>query len=222
MNPRTALASLILVPALLLNSACQASSGSAKAESTAMSMDGLQKAIETLKAKVNAAAGSLATVVEKGGVDPKGPFEQYKKDVEAVVDGLSKAESNLKSIRSQGAKYFAEWEKQASTIKDEDLKKTAQERRARLSKAIEDVSTAMDAAREEIKPFVTSIQDVQTYLSNDLTPAGIESIGGKSKQVSKSADSIGDKLDDVYKALQKGAPEFKMAKPPPPPPATKK
>jgi hypothetical protein len=222
MNPRIALASLILLPALLLNSACQASSGSAKAESTAMSMDGLQKAIETLKAKVNAAAGSLANVVEKGAVDPKGPFEQYKRDVEAVEDGLSKAESNLKTIRSQGAKYFAEWEKQAATIHDEDLKKTAQERRTRLSKAIDDVGTAMDAAREEIKPFVSSIQDVQTYLSNDLTPAGIESIEGKSKQITKSADSIGDKLDDVYKALQKGAPEFKMAKPPPPPPPAKK
>jgi len=216
MNTRIALASLALLPALLLNSACQSSSGSQKAESTAMSMDGLRGAVETLKTKVNAAAGSLATVVEKGAVDPKAPFEQYKKDVAAVVDALAKAESNLKTMKSEGATYFAEWEKQAATIQDPDLKAAAGERRTRLAKAIEDVSAAMDAARAEITPFATKIQDVQTYLSNDLTPAGIESIEGKSKEISKGADAIGDELDDVVEALEKHAPEFKTAKPPPP------
>lgn len=217
MNPRIAIASLILLPAFFLGSACQSSSsGSQKAESTAMSMDGLRSAVETLKGKVNAAAGSLATVVEKGAVDPKAPFEQYKKDVAAVVDGLTKAESNLKTIKSQGQAYFAEWEKQAATIKDPDLKESANERRTRLAKAIEDVSAAMDEARAEIGPFVTNIQDVQTYLSNDLTPAGIESVEGKSKDISKGAKSIGKELDNVVEALEKHAPEFKTAKPPPP------
>jgi len=219
MNTRTALVSLALLPAILLGSACQSSSGNQKAESTAMSMDGLREAVHKLKGRVTAAATSLATVVEKGAVDPKGPFDQYKKDVASVLEGLSTAESNLKSIKSQGQAYFAEWEKQAATITDPDLKEAAAERRTRLAKAIEDVSGQMDEARAEIAPFVTQIQDVQTYLSNDLTPAGIESVEGKSKDITKGAKSIGDELDDVVETLEKHAPEFKTAKPPPPPPA---
>lgn len=213
----SSLAFLVFLPVLALGSACQ-SSGHQKADSTAMHMDETRAAIESMKGKVTAAAASLATVVEKGDVEPKAPFEKYKADVKAVVDGLTKAESNLGSMKAEGKTYFAEWEKQSATIKDPDLKKSADERRARLSKAVDGVSTAMDGARAEISPFVTMLQDVQTYLSNDLTPDGIKSVAGKSKQLGKDAKSINEKLDDVVEALEKGAPEFKTAKPPPPPP----
>lgn len=221
MKVHSTLSFMVLLSALSMGSACQ-SAGHQKAESTAMHMEDLSAAVTSMKQKASSCAATLATVVEKGAVDPKPPFEQYKKDVAAVVDGLANAESHLKSMKAEGQTYFAEWEKQSATIQDADLRKSADERRARLSKAVEAVSTAMDAARAEIKPFVATIQDVQTYLSNDLTPDGIKSVGGKSKQLGKDAKSIGDKLDDVVEALEKGAPEFKTAKPPPPPPPEKK
>jgi chromosome segregation ATPase len=200
---------------LSLGSAC-ATTGHEKAESTGMHMDGLRTAVTTTKEKVNACAVSLASVVKQREVDPKPPFAQYKKDVAAVEAGLSKAESNLKSIKAEFQTYYAEWEKQSTTIQDPELKKSAEERRARLSKAVEEVKSAMDALRAEMTPYVVMIKDVETYLANDLTPAGIEAIEGKSEKVEESAEDIGEKLDDVVKALEKGAPEFKTAKPPPP------
>lgn len=216
MKIRTAPSFFLILLALPLGSACQ-SSGHQQSDTTAMEMDDLRKAALSLKENVSACAASLAAVVEKRDVEPKAPFAQYKNDVETVVDGLSRAESSLKTMRSQGQTYFAEWEKQSATIKDPDLKKAAEERRARLAKAVDEVSAAMNDARAEITPFVASIKDVQTYLSNDLTPSGIESVEDKSKQITKNAKSIGDKLDDVVEALEKGAPEFRTAKPPPPP-----
>lgn len=210
---------LVFLPVLALSPACQ-SSGHDKADSTASSMDSLRKAVGAMKERINASAASLAAVVENRSVDPKPHFQKYTKDVESVVDGLSRIESGLKSMKSQGQAYFAEWEKQAATIEDPDLKKSAEDRRARLVKAVDGVSTAVDAARAEIQPFVTKIRDVRTYLSNDLTPAGIESVEDKSKRITNDAESIGEKLDDVAEAIDDGAPEFKTAKPPPPPKKT--
>lgn len=182
-----------------------------------MSMDGLKVAASALKEKVSAVATSLATVVEKADVDPKAPFGEFSTHVTTMKEGLDRAETNLKSMKDQGQTYFAEWQKQAATISDPDLKKKAEERREMLSKAISAVADAMTAARTELTPFVKSSEDVRTYLKNDLTPAGIKSISDKSKQLGKDAKSIGKKLDDVVEALEKGAPEFKTAKPPPPP-----
>lgn len=220
MKFQTALSFVGILAFLSLGSACQ-SAGNQKADSTAMHMDDLRAAVTSMKEKVNACATSLAGVIEHGAVDPKPHFAQYRKDVAAVEDGLSKAESNLKTMRSEGQTYFAEWEKQGATIQDPDLKKSAEERRARLSKALEFVTTAMDSAKAELHPFVATIKDVETYLSNDLTPAGIESVEGKAKKIKNDAESIGEKLEDVVVALEKGAPEFKTAKPPPPPPPAK-
>jgi Protein of unknown function (DUF2959) len=203
--------------ALTLTAACE-TSGHQQADSTAMSMDGLRAASGALKDKVNAVATSLATVVEKADVDPETPFKQYGKDVSALNDAMNRADTNLKSMKDQGQAYFAAWEKQAATISDPDLKKKAEERRDKLSKAVAAVSDAMAAARAEIGPYVKASVDVQTYLKNDLTPGGVKSVADKSKKMTGDAKSIGKKLDDVVEALEKGAPEFKTAKPPPAPP----
>ncbi len=214
MKIHVALSFVGFLAVLALGSAC-ASTGNEKAQSTAMHMEGLRDAVVSMKGKVNAAATSLAAVVKEREVDPKPSFAQYKKDVEAVEDVFSKAESNLKAVKAEFQTYYAEWEKQSTTIQDPDLKKSAEERRTRLSKAVDAVKAAMEAARSEITPYVAKIKDVETYLSNDLTPAGIEAISGKSEQVTDEAESIGDRLDEVVEALEKGAPEFKTAKPPP-------
>lgn len=179
-------------------------------------MDSLKVAVVQLKEQVSAVATSLATVVEKGEVDPKAPFEAFSKNVSAMTSTLDKGEAELKSMREKGQAYFAEWEKQAATITDPDLKERAQERREKLSKAVAKVSDAMAEARTELTPYVKTSVDVQTYLKNDLTPAGIKSVSDKSKQLGKDAKSIGKKIDDVVEALEEGAPEFKTAKPPPP------
>jgi chromosome segregation ATPase len=220
MKTTSRLARIGLLTSLALSFAC-ASAGHQQAESTGMSMDKLRAAVVELKEQVSAVATSLATVVEKGDVDPKAPFEQFSKNVTALTDTLDRGESNLKSIKDQGQAYFAEWQKQAATISDPDLKKKAEERREKLSKAIAAVSDAMAEARTELTPYVKTSEDVRTYLKNDLTPEGIKSVGDKSKQLSKDSKSIGEKIDEVVEALDKGAPEFKTAKPPPPPSETK-
>jgi uncharacterized phage infection (PIP) family protein YhgE len=216
MKTTSRIACVGLLGALAFVSACQ-SEGHQQADSTAMSMDGLRTAAVTLKERVSAVATSLAAVVEKAEVDPKAPFEQYSANVSSLKDGISRVESGVNTMKSQGQTYFAEWQKQAATITDPDLKKKAEERREKLSKALTAVADAMTAARTELTPFLKSNEDLHTYLKNDLTPAGIKSISDKSKQCGKDAKSIGKKLDDVVEAVDKGAPEFKTAKPPPPP-----
>jgi chromosome segregation ATPase len=215
MKTTSLIARIGLLTSLALSSACN-SAGHQQADSTGMSMDNLRVAVVALKDKVSAAATSLAGVVEKADIDPKASFEQYNKDVTALTDALEKGESNLKSMRDQGQAYFAEWQKQAATISDPDLKKKAEERREKLSKAIAAVSDAMAEARTELAPYVKTNEDVRTYLKNDLTPEGIKSVADKSKQIGKDSKSIGKKIDEVVEALDKGAPEFKTAKPPPP------
>lgn len=212
---RNKLTALAIAAALSLGAACK-SAGHDKSDTTARHMDDLRMSVETLKTNVDSAATSLWTVVEKREVDPKPPFDQYKKDVSAVVGFLSRAESNLKAVRAEGQAYFAEWEKQAAAIQDPELKEASEARRAKLTEALEEIGKAMDAARTELAPFVATIQDVQTYLSNDLTPAGVDSIEGKAKKLRKDAESIGEKLDDVVEAVEEGSPAFKTAKPPPP------
>jgi chromosome segregation ATPase len=195
---------------------CQTTQGSARADTTAMHMDDLRTSIQDLDTKMQAAVTSLSSVVETGAQDPKPAFAQYQKNVAATDSALARCEKTLKAMQTECQTYFAEWQQQAATMTDPSLRAKAEERRTKLSKAIDGVTKAMDEARGGITPFMMSIKDVQTYLSNDLTPAGIKSIKDKSGKLTKDARSISKSLDEVVEALEKGAPEFRTATPPPP------
>ena len=110
------------------------------------------------------------------------------------------------------------WSIAQSTITDPALKQSAQERRARLSRAIDDVDAAMKEADADLTAYTNALADMQIYLANDLTPAGIQAAREKIQLIRRDASSISDKLSRVVAALDKTAPEFKTAKPPPPAP----
>ncbi len=209
--------SLRVVPLLasLALAACQSSSGHAKAESMAKDMDVLRAAVVSAKEKLVAASTSLSAVVAKKAEDPGPSFNQYKKDVKGAESAVAKMVSQLETVQKKGQEYFAAWEKEAATITDPDLKEVAVERRTKLSEAVEKVKASLGAAKAEVDPYMIGLKDMQTFLGNDLTPAGISSVEDKAKRISKSSESVGEKLDDVLETLEKNAPEFKTAKPPP-------
>jgi chromosome segregation ATPase len=209
-----AFASLLAVFPVLAS--CQSSSGHAQADSTAMHMDELRAALTDTKTKVEDSAKALAGVLEKAEADPAPAFEHYKASVSATESAAAQARSQTEALKSQGAGYFQAWEKQAESITDPELKQRAMDRRTKLAAAVESVSTTMAAAGEELDTYIKSLKDMQTYLSNDLTPAGIKSVKDRIKKADDMSEEIGEKIDKVVAALEKGAPEFKTAKPPPP------
>ena len=81
---------------------------------------------------------------------------------------------------------------------------------------LDEVVNTTQSAIEELKSYVATSNDLVTYLKQDLTPAGVRGISGKSKSQAKAAETISEKLDDVMEAAQKASSEFATAKPPPP------
>ena len=206
----------VLLSSLPFVAACQTERGHEKADSTAATMGDLRTAVADLKQKVSATAETLAVIVEKGSEDPKPGFERFTKNMKSLEDSVDKAEGMLKSMQSQGQAYFAAWEKNSAAITNADLKKVSNERRASLAASLDTISKAMDSSRAEYKPLMSSIKDAHTYLSSDLTPAGIKSIKDVAKSIGKSASTVNKHLDDVVEAINESAPQFETAKPPPP------
>jgi hypothetical protein len=209
-----------LLGGLALVAACQ-SGGHQDVEATSSRMDALKTNVETLKSQVSAAAASLADLVSKADTDPKPAYDKYTKDSKAVDGSYNAAASRLTDVRTDADKLFKAWEERTKTITDPDLQKRSEERRANLSKSLDEVMQTTQKALDETKTFVASNNDLVKYLGQDLTPAGIKGVADKSKAQTKASSSIGDKLDDVIKVAGKAAQEFATAKPPPPPPASK-
>ena len=205
----------VLLGSLPLLGACQSSGGHDEVEATSKRMTELRANIEKAKMEVTATAEALAQVVEKADEDPKPHYDKFTAHAKAVEASYKDAESRLAKARSSADTLFTTWTERNSTITDPDLKERSEERRNDLKETLDEVIKATDAAMAETKSFVSTSNDLKTYLSGDLTPAGIKSIKDKSKSLSKAASSVGEKLDDAMEAAQKASTEFATAKPPP-------
>ena len=210
---RAALSSALVALALL--SGCK-STGAEKVDQTSTRLDQFRTGVETLKGQVTGTADALAQVVATAATDPKPAFKEFSKQVDLVSSSTTKARTNLDKAQSEGAKLFEEWTKRLDTITDPDIRQASEKRRDDLKKALSSVAEEANPALTSLEAYVATTKDLHTYLSQDLTPAGIESIAGKSKDLGKSAKSIAEDLDDVIEAASKVASQFATAKPPPP------
>ncbi len=208
---RAALTSALLGLALLPG--CK-TSGADKVDQTSTRLDEFRASVETLKSQVNGTAAALAQVVETAAADPKPAFNQYAGEVELVSSSTAKARANLSKAQSEGKKLFDEWTKKLDTITDPDIRKSSETRRDDLQKALAAVAEKAEPSLTKLDGFVATAKDLHTYLSQDLTAKGIDSIAGKSKELTKSAKSIAEDLDKVVEAAGKAAPQFATAKPP--------
>jgi outer membrane murein-binding lipoprotein Lpp len=201
---------------LALLAGCK-STGADKVDQTSTRLEQFKTSVGALKGQLGSTADSLANVVESGSSDPKPAFKEFDKQVDAVSGSVAKARTNLEKAQTEGAKLFEEWTKRLDTITDPEIRKSSEKRRSDLQAALTRVSDKTAPAMAGLDSFVASAKDLQTYLSQDLTPAGIEAISGKSKDLGKKASSISKDLDEVIEEVTKVSNQFATAKPPPAP-----
>jgi septation ring formation regulator EzrA len=186
--------------------------GAARSDKAASTMETLRATLVGMQADVQATSDALSALVatrEDAAVDPKPAYTTFAKNVGAVDARASKASSQLDALRADVQEHFAKWTADSATITDASLKKSVEKRQQSMSKVIDELGDEMQDVEKELEPFQKLLADVQTYLGNDLTPAGLKTVEGKSKTVAKDARSLVATIADAIEAIDEGAPTFK-------------
>lgn len=196
-------------------SACSSTpSGARQAEHAASTLDDLRAALVGLQQDVLAASESLTALVgssENAELDTKKAYASFSKSVSSVDGSIKKASGELDDLREETLAYFDTVTKNSAGITDASLKKSAEKRQNSMSKVIDDLAGQMEDVTEELGPFQQLLSEVQTYLGNDLSPAGLEAVEGKAKTLAKQAKSLSGEIDDVLEEIDDGASSFRGA-----------
>jgi hypothetical protein len=188
---------LLLISSALTWGGCS-STGVERAEETAESMQDSVANIEKGKNLVKKTMDSLKKVQDSAGSDPRSAFNEYSENVEDIKDAAKKVSKTTNAMKDAGKDYYKTWQKQLSGMNNEQLKAISAARQAESQATYEKVVGAYNGVREAYKPFIKDLTDIQTYLSNDLTPGGINAI----KSVADRAETDAAVLNDSLSALQ--------------------
>jgi hypothetical protein len=151
---------------------------------------------------------ALDQIAASANTDPRKAFEQFSKAVDNLESIANKAKKRGEDMREQGQAYFKQWEEQMAEVKNPEIRKLAEERKAKLQESFASIRNYTEPLKAQFDPWMSDLKDLQKYLSNDLTIAGVDAAKGQfaktradGVEVQKSMDGLVAELNTIAAAL---------------------
>jgi hypothetical protein len=134
----------------------------------------------------------------------KPAFKRFSDTLDDTEQAAARARKSAESIREQEAEYMAAWQQEAATITSPEVKAATQARQAEVKSTLGELSAAGKRADDAYQPFIISdMKDIRTYLSNDLTQAGVKRLEPTIQMARQAGAGVQKALDDFNQVSQR-------------------
>ena len=192
------------------------SSGQARSEKRAQSMQEYRAGLEKGSQQIDTTLKALDAVVAAAPADPRPAYQNFKTQLALLDDDASNAASNSEALRARTDEYLNMWEEEtASGVKNPEIVKITEQRRAEARKKFESLRDEAQKTRDLYREFSRNLHEIQQTLENDLNKAGIEAMNpvireskAQGKKVQAGITSVLRELKEVRDAMlpPEGAP----------------
>lgn len=179
-----------------------ATTGMDRSEKTASSIQDLENEIRKIDLQIDATSQSLEALVIPGNPDLKKSFNTYSDNLDKLDDDGKKVIKRMDEMKENSAKYFTEWEKQGVNYKNPEISQLSAERRMKLAEIYARVPAAGAGIKSSYLRSLTTLKEIRSYLSNDLTPKGIETIEPVAKNAVQDLSNLKTSLQPIIPALE--------------------
>ena len=141
--------------------------------------------------------------------DPRPAYEAFAKAVHRLEVDSIKIRSRTQAMRGRGDAYFEHWQAYLGTVKNEQVRKLAEERQPELKRSFEQLHLAATQVREVFRPFLSDLQKLRAVLEADPSLAHIDPQKGlilaakdKGRQVQQGLDRILAEMNSMTALLR--------------------
>ena len=178
-----------------------ATTGMDRSVKTSNSINEVDREIRKLIVQIDVTSTSLDTLVNAGGPDQRKNFDAYSDNVSKLDKEGKREIKRMDEMKAQSKEYFAEWDKQGSAYTNPEIRELSEDRRNNLAEVYARVPEAAAGVRGAYFDYLKDLKEIQIYLSNDLTPKGIESITPVANKSAQHKDVLRASLRPLLAAL---------------------
>ncbi len=171
---------------------------SVKASNSIREVDG---DIRKMVVQSDVTASSLDALVKAGQPDLKKSFDAYSDNLAKFDSDGERVLKHVEEMKLRSKEYFSEWEKQGDAYTNPQIRELSEERRNKLAEVYAKVHTAGGGIKGAYLAYLADLKEIQTYLSNDLTPKGVEAIAPVANKTFRDLDGLKISLQPVLAAL---------------------
>jgi hypothetical protein len=199
---------LIVVTMILAGCSSSGMKRSEKATSTLQSMD---SDIKLINSQLDVTATSLAELTRPGQTDVKKAFDQFSNNVSKIEKLENHFSKNAGEMKSRGADYFTEWQKEDSKYHNPEIQALSEQRRKELGEVYGKVTENSLGVIDPFKTYVSDVKEIQMYLSNDLTAKGLEAIAPVARKTVNDGDKLKYAIKDLQNAVERARSEMSQS-----------
>ena len=190
-----------VIGSVTLLGGCATMRGQETAKAPTGKMEKAQADMKQTVVQVDATTASLNTLVEPDQVALKKAYDEFSNNVDRMEKLAKQVGENDATIRSEGTQYFTQLQQQETKYSDAELRKASSDRRSELSQVYNRVPEANRGLNEALTAYVADLKQIETYLSTDLTPKGVESMRPVAQKALRDGEMVKNLASPVISAM---------------------
>jgi hypothetical protein len=196
----------ILLLALALPLACalgckSASSNYQQADKTGAKVRELRKDVVAIHTAVTDTTAALERVIQSANTDPRKPYREFSKTVSHLEDADARAKRRAEDMRAEGGIFFEQWQQEIAALQNTELQQIALERKETLQQTFRNISRYTVEARDQFRPWMTNVKDLERFLGSDLSVSGIYAAKKLVDETRANADKVTQSLQTLIDEL---------------------
>ena len=186
----------------------------------ALAAESAERAQET-KARIDATRAEVAKIrnqigltleelnrLRKDNVELRTQFQLYARELVKMEEQAAVARERALKMGEKGQAYFKGWEETIKSIANAEIREQAQKRYNKRVKSYNKIIKAMSDARDELKPFMSDLNDVKKLLDSELSRESVKSAANLVKQANWHGEDVVESLKDVETELDRVSAEL--------------
>lgn len=193
--------SALLIAGALLLSGCSTPGMTEDKSRAVRSLEDLEERIGQANAQVDETVAAAEAL--NNAADLTQAYETLVDELDETRDMQKSAAKRRADMSVNSEAYITDWKAQATTLSNQGLREAATLRAEAVAQRFEAVREKADAAKKAYDPFITNLDDLEAYLINDLTPAGVKAAESVIKEVATTGKALKDAIDAYDAELKK-------------------
>jgi hypothetical protein len=202
---------MLCLASVVAISACSSTTGMQRSENVQASMKTVDNDIKLIVVQLDAIGSSLNELTKPGQADVKQAFNLFSKNTSEIKKMQKDFAKHSSEMEANGKAYFKEWNKNTETYDNPEIQQRSEERRAELARTYDKIAQNNVGVKEAFKTYVSEVNQIERFLSNDLTSGGIDAISTTSNKVVNKGSHLKNELKNLQSAIEEAREQMRRS-----------
>lgn len=172
----------------------------ARSAGTYSSVESTHKGLIATRDQINKTGESLQKLMGQSG-DLRAAYKEFSGDVNKMNKLAKDVEKRTNQMREKRADYISDWSREAENIRNPEIAQLSAERNLETEAEFNRLMESMAYAKDALVPYMSDLNDIRTFLKNDLTATGLETIRPVTERVLSNGGTVNSSLDQAIVVL---------------------